>query len=58
MPKDTPIFEGLTKYGTLARDHWKEHRPKMYKELKESGQLMPMLLELQESIREQMSDLL
>ena len=52
------MFKGLTKYGLLARDHWKEHLPKMYQSLKESGQLMPTLLELQETVAEQISEMI
>ena len=52
------MFKGLTKYGYLAREHWKEHLPKMYRELRESGQLMPVLLELQETISDQISEMI
>lgn len=34
-----PLSLGVQRYMELARAHWKEHRPKMYRELKAKGQL-------------------
>ncbi len=38
----------LGKYGKLAEKHLKEHQPKVYRELKQSGQLLSYLLDVEE----------
>ena len=38
----------LGKYGKLAEKHLKEHLPKVYQELKQSGQLLSYLLDVEE----------
>lgn len=48
----------LGHYGLLAKKHWKKFRPKMYAELEKSGELMPVLLSLQERVSNQVLDLL
>lgn len=41
-----------------AREHWKEHRPKMFKELQASGQLETRLREAAEATSQQMQELM
>ena len=48
----------LRGYGRLAEESLRENRPKMYAELKRSGQLLPFLLELQERVGNQVADLI
>ena len=38
----------LGRYGKLAEKHLKEHLPKVYQELKQSGQLLSYLLDVEE----------
>ena len=38
----------LGKYGNMAEKHLKEHLPKVYQELKQSGQLLSYLLDVEE----------
>ena len=47
----------LGSIGRQARRHWKEHRPKMYKELQEAGTLKTVLLELEDRVAQQLEDL-
>jgi hypothetical protein len=47
----------LTQYGTMAEKHWREHRPKMVRELEASGQLQAMLLEAERKTKEEMATL-
>jgi hypothetical protein len=35
---------GLTRFGAMADQHWKEHRPRLYQRLKARSLLMPALL--------------
>jgi hypothetical protein len=37
--------EGLSLWGLQALAHWKEHRPKMVRELEQEGKLLEMVLE-------------
>jgi hypothetical protein len=39
---------GLTRFGAMADQHWKEHRPRLYQHLKARSLLMPALLNAQE----------
>jgi len=41
----TPKIDYL---GLMAKEHWQEYCPRMYKELEESGQLEEMLYQAQE----------
>jgi uncharacterized protein YggE len=50
-------MKALTQYGTMAEKHWREHRPKMVRELEASGQLQTMLLEAEEKTKEEMATL-
>jgi hypothetical protein len=47
----------LTQYGRQAEKHWREHRPKMVRELEASGQLQTMLLEAELKTKEEMATL-
>jgi hypothetical protein len=47
----------LTQYGRQAEKHWREHRPKMVRELEASGQLQAMLLEAERKTKEEMATL-
>ncbi len=40
--EERPRYHNLKR---MANEHWKEHRPKMYRELKKSGQLEEALSE-------------
>jgi hypothetical protein len=47
----------LTQYGRMAEKHWREHRPKMVRELEAKGQLQAMLLEAEEKTKDEMIEL-
>ena len=47
----------LGSIGQQAKRHWKQHRPKMYKELQEAGALKTTLLELENRVAKQLEDL-
>ena len=47
----------LTQYGLMAEKHWREHRPKMVRELEAKGQLQTMLAEAEHKTKEEMADL-
>jgi uncharacterized protein YjaG (DUF416 family) len=47
----------LTQYGRMAEKHWREHRPKMVRELETKGQLHRMLLEAEEKTKDEMAAL-
>ena len=47
----------LGSIGQMARRHWKQHRPKMYKQLQEEGRLNEVLLELENRVAKQLEDL-
>jgi hypothetical protein len=38
----------LTQYGLMAERHWREHRPKMVRDMEAKGTLMEALFEAQE----------
>jgi len=44
----------LTQYGRLAEQHWREHLPKMVRELQAKGRLHQMLLEAEEKTKDEM----
>ena len=44
----------LTQYGRMAEKHWREHRPKMVRELERQGLLQRMLLEAEEKTKDEM----
>jgi glucose-6-phosphate-specific signal transduction histidine kinase len=45
----------LTQYGQMAEKHWREHRPKMVRELERKGLLQRMLLEAEEKTKDEMA---
>jgi hypothetical protein len=47
----------LTQYGLMAEKHWREHRPKMVKELEAKGQLQAMLAEAERKTKDEMAEL-
>ena len=47
----------LTQYGRMAEKHWREHLPKMVRELEAKGQLHQMLLEAEEKTKDAMINL-
>ena len=47
----------LTQYGWMAEKHWREHRPKMVRELERTGRLHAMLLEAEEKTKDEMATL-
>jgi hypothetical protein len=47
----------LTQYGRLAEKHWREHCPKLVRELEAKGQLHQMLLEAEEKTKDEMIEL-
>ncbi len=47
----------LTQYGRMAEKHWREHCPKMVRELRAKGILHQMLLEAEEKTKDEMADL-
>lgn len=47
----------LTQYGRMAEKHWREHCPKLVRELETKGQLQAMLLEAEEKTKDEMIEL-
>ena len=47
----------LTQYGRMAEKHWREHCPKMARELEAKGQPHRMLLEAEEKTKDEMATL-
>ena len=47
----------LTQYGLMAEKHWREHRPKMVRELETNGQLQAMLAEAERKTKDEMAEL-
>ena len=47
----------LTQYGKMAEQHWREHCPKLVRELEAKGQLHAMLLEAEEKTKDEMATL-
>lgn len=48
----------LTQYGRMAEKHWREHLPRMVRELEAKGLLHQMLLEAEEKTKDEMVELL
>ena len=44
----------LTQYGKMAEKHWREHLPKMVRELERKNLLHQMLLEAEEKTKDEM----
>lgn len=51
-------MSGLLAYGRMAEKHWREHRPRMVRELEQQGRLGEMLLEAQERTLDEMETLM
>jgi hypothetical protein len=49
------LMTSLTQYGRMAEKHWREHRPKMVRELERKGLLQLMLLEAEEKTKDEMA---
>ena len=47
----------LTQYGRMAEKHWRQHCPKLVRELEATGQLPAMLLEAEEKTKDEMVEL-
>ena len=47
-------MQALTQYGRMAEKHWREHRPKMVRDLQAKGQLNQMLLGAEEKTKDEM----
>jgi len=47
----------LNQYGRMAEQHWREHRPKMVRELEAKGLLHQMLLEAEDKTKDEMATL-
>ena len=47
----------LTQYGLMAEKHWRDHCPKMVRELEQTGRLRQMLLEAEERTKVEMATL-
>ena len=47
----------LTQYGRQAEKHWREHCPKMVRDLERRGVLHQMLLEAEEKTKDEMATL-
>jgi len=50
-------MKALTQYGRMAEKHWREHCPKMVRELEQRGLLQQMLLEAEEKTKDEMATL-
>ena len=50
-------MQALTQYGRMAEKHWREHCPKMVRELERKGMLQRMLLEAEEKTKDEMAKL-
>ena len=44
----------LTQYGRMAEKHWREHLPKMVRDLERKGLLQQMLLEAEDKTKDEM----
>ena len=47
----------LTQYGRIAEKHWRQHCPKMVRELEQKGLLHQTLLEAEEKTKDEMATL-
>jgi hypothetical protein len=47
----------LTQYGRMAEKHWREHRPKMVRELQAKGLQHQLLVEAEEKTKDEMATL-
>ena len=47
----------LTQYGRMVEKHWREHCPRMVRELERKGLLHQMLLEAEERTKDELANL-
>ncbi len=47
----------LTRWGQMAKEHWRKFRPKMYRDLEQSGKLEEMLFKHQEMAKREAGEL-
>jgi len=57
LPREGRHMTPLTQYGRMAEKHWREHRPKMVRELERKGTLHQMLLDAEEKTKDEMAAL-
>lgn len=50
-------MQPLTQYGRMAEKHWREHCPRMVRELERKGILQQMLLAAEEKTKDEMATL-
>jgi hypothetical protein len=50
-------MRSLTQYGRLAEKHWREHLPKMVRDLERKGLLQQMLLEAEDKTKDELATL-
>lgn len=55
MVRDAQPMTPLTQYGRMAEKHWREHRPKMVREMERKGILHQMLLEAENNTKDEMA---
>ncbi len=55
LPRDDQRMTPLTQYGRMAEKHWREHRPKMVRELERKGLLHQMLLDAEGKTKDEMA---
>lgn len=55
---EQPDLKNLRPYGRMAEKHWKEHRPKMYRELQKKGKLNQALKLANDQTSDQMCNLI
>ena len=53
--RDDQRMTPLTQYGRMAEKHWREHRPKMVREMERKGILHQMLLEAENNTKDEMA---
>ena len=51
-------MSGLLNYGRMAETHWRQHRPRMVRQLTRQGRLQAALLDAQERTLDEMETLI
>ena len=51
-------MSGLLNYGRMAETHWRQHRPRMVRQLTRQGRLEAVLLDAQERTTDEMETLM
>ena len=57
FPIKGPLIKALTQDGRMAEKHWREHCPKLVRDLEAKGQLHAMLLEAEDATKNEMIEL-